>query len=86
MVHRNVIMILELSVEASCYVVGVAGGSCPSSQGRDTITIGIINNTSVWGISLPENYSKMEEVQERGIIVVKELPGLLLEEMIKRIK
>lgn len=29
-----------------------------SSQGRDTITIGIINNTAVWGISLPENYSQ----------------------------
>lgn len=43
--------VLEPSVEASRFI---AGGSCTSSQGRDTITIGIINNASVWGISLPE--------------------------------
>lgn len=55
MVHRNVIMILEPSVEASYYV---AGESCACSQGRDTSTIGIINNSSVWAISLPENYSQ----------------------------
>lgn len=59
MAHRNAIRILEPSVEASCcYVAGGAGGSCGSAQGRGTVTIGIINNTSVWGISLPENYSQ----------------------------
>lgn len=79
--HRNVIIILEPSMEASHYF---AGESCTSSRGRDTITIGIIN-ILFGGISLPENYSQMEEVQ-RVIIVVRQLPGLLLEEMIQRIK
>ena len=35
-----------------------AGGSCASSQGRDTVTIGIISNISVWDFPLPENYSQ----------------------------
>lgn len=60
--------VLEASVEASRFI---AGGSCTSSQGRDTITIGIINNASVWGISLPEIIVKMEVVQSRVIIVVR---------------
>lgn len=55
MVPRNVIMILESSVEAFHYI---AGESWACSQGRHTITIGIINNTAVWAISLPENYSQ----------------------------
>lgn len=76
MVHRNVIMTLEPCVEASHYI---AGGSCVSSQSRDTITIEIINNTSVRAISLPENYSQNEKVQGRVIIVVRVLPGLLLD-------
>lgn len=55
MVPRNVITILEPSAEASHYI---AGESRACSQGRHTITIGIINNTAVSAISLPENYSR----------------------------
>lgn len=55
MVLWNVIMILEPSAETSHYI---AGESWACSQGRHTITIGIINNTAVWAISLPENYSQ----------------------------
>lgn len=76
MVRGTVIMMLEPPMEASH---SIAGGSWGSSQGRDTITIGMINETSVWGISLLENYSQREEV----IIVVRGLPGVLLEEMVK---
>lgn len=61
-------------------------GSCTSSQGRNTITIGIINNTSIWGSHYQKIIVKIEEVQRRLIIVVRELPGLLLEEMIERIQ
>lgn len=60
MVRGTVILMLE---EASH---SVAGGSCGSSQGRDTITIGMINETSVWGISLLENYSQSGRSHNSG--------------------
>lgn len=63
MVHKNVIMTLQLPMEASHQV---AGGSHASLQGRDAITFGIINNTSVWGISLPENYSQNGRSKEKS--------------------
>lgn len=63
MVHRSIIMILEPSMDAPHYV---AGGSCTSLWGRDTIVIGIINDTSVWGISLPENYSQNARNTEKS--------------------